>query len=79
MFPVSPGTDGYLPLVSTVSSLGSPVSPGLQVALAAGYPPDEATGSRDSTIGSPATSLSFTDHVANLNPLSPLPDSPSPY
>ena len=40
VFPVSPRTDGYLPLSSLVSSLGSP---------AAGSLVDEVTGSRDST------------------------------
>ena len=40
---------------------------------------DEATGSFDSNIRSTATSLSITDHAANLHlllePLSPLPDA----
>ena len=48
-------------------------------ALAAGSLLDEATGSYHSTIGSPATSLSITDHAANLQllseQLSPLPDA----
>ena len=70
VFPVSPKTDGYLPLISHVSSPGSP---------AAGSLLDEVALSRDSTIGSLATSLSITDHAANLQllspPLIPLPDT----
>ena len=70
MFTVSPGTDGYLPRVSPVSSPGSP---------AAGSLLDEVTGSCHSTIGSPATSLFTTGHAANLQllsePLIPLPDA----
>ena len=73
VFPVlaaSPRTDGYIPLISPVSSPGSP---------AAGSLPDEVAASCDSTIGSLATSLSITYHAANLQllspPLIPLPDT----
>ena len=61
MFPVSPRSDGYLPRVSPVTSPSSP---------AAGSLLDDATGSYHSNIGSPATSLSITDHAANLQLLS---------
>ena len=70
VFTVSPGTDGYLPHISPVSS---------RAHLAAGSLLDEATGSYQSTIRSPATSPSITDHAANLQlllePLIPLPDA----
>ena len=66
-------TNGYLPRISPVSSPGSPVAPAVSSLL------DEVTGSYHSTIGSPATSLSITDHAANLHllsePLIPLPDA----
>ena len=70
VFSVSPRSDGYLPLVSPVSSQGS---------LTAGSLPDEAAASRDSTFGSSAMSLSITDHAANFQLLTPplilLPDT----
>ena len=71
---MSPNTDGYLPLVSPVSLL---CSPGAPASPAAGSLPDVAAVSRDSTIGSLATSLSSTDHAANLQLLSPplVPDT----
>ena len=61
MFPVSTITDAYLPCISPVSSPSSPVSPAVGSVL------DEATGSYDSNIGSPAMSLSITDHAATLH------------
>ena len=54
MFTVSPRTDAYLPCVSPIVSLSSPVSP---AAPTVGSLLDEATGSFDSNIGSPVTSL----------------------
>ena len=76
VFMVSPRTDGYLPCVYPVSSPSSPVSP---AAPTVGSLLDEATGSFDSNIGSPATSLSITDLTANFHllsePLIPLPDA----
>ena len=81
VFTVCPRTDGYLPCVSLVSSPSSPVSLAAPAAPTVGSLLDEATGSFDDNIGSPATltSLSITDHAANLHllsePLIPLPDA----
>ena len=76
LFEVSPGSDGVLHLLSPISS---PESPSSQTSLAAGSLLDEVVESRDSAIGSPATSLSITDHTAGLQlltpPLIPLPDT----
>ena len=59
--------------VSSVSSPSSPVSPAVCSLL------DEVTWSLDNNIGSPAMSLSITDHTANIHllsePLIPLPDA----
>ena len=75
VFAASPRSGGYLPLISPVSSLQSPSS---HASPDAGSLPDEAAASRDSAIGSPATSLSITDHTADLHlmtpPLIPIPD-----
>ena len=73
VFTVSPRTDGYLPCVSPFTSLVSPAAPTVGSLL------DEATGSFDSNIWNPVTSLLITDHTANLHllsePLIPFPDA----
>ena len=67
LFTTSPRADGDMPYLSPISS---PV---------AGCLPDEVAGSRDGAIGSPATSLSITDHTVDLQlmtpPLIPFPDT----
>ena len=75
VLPMSPGTDGYLPcFVTGLTGL-------TRLTGCTGYRLSTRRGdwSRDSIIGSPATSLSKTDHPANLNllsrPLIPLPDT----
>ena len=78
VFVASPRSGGYLPPVSPVSS---PELPSSRASPAAGSLPDEAAASRDRVIGSLSTSLSITDHRANLRlltpPLIPLPDTSS--
>ena len=70
VYTVSPRNDGYFPSVSPISSpnvlstLGSPGTP------ATGSLLNEATGSFDSTVGSPVMSLSITDYAADLTLLS---------
>ena len=72
IFQVSPEAEGYFPDTSPVTPqdprnlLNSPDT------LAHGSLPPEATGSLDSFIGSQVTSLSLTEHAADL---SLLPDS----
>ena len=70
MYAVSPRNDGYFPSVipisppNALSKSGSPVTP------ATGSLMNEASGSFDSAVGSPVTSLSITDYTADLNLLS---------
>ena len=64
----SPRSVGYLPLLLHISS---PESPSSRASPVAGSLPDEAAELCDSAIGSPATSLSITDHTANLQLLTP--------
>ena len=73
MYAVSPRNDGYFPHVSPISTpnaLSKPVTP------ATGSLMNEVTGSFDSAVGSPVTSLSIADYTADLNlllePLIPL-------
>ena len=76
--PVSPRSDGYFPSASSVSSPIALSTPGSPAVPAPGYLLNKATGSFDSTVGSPVTSLLITDNAADLTllsePLIPLLD-----
>ena len=70
MYAVSPRNEGYFPSVSPISTPITLSKPGSPVKPVTGSLMDEATGSFDSAIGSPVTSLSITDYAADLNLLS---------
>ena len=73
VFAVFTETNEYIPRISPVLSPGSLVAPAVGPLL------DEVTGSFHSTIGSPATFLSMTNHATYLHllsdPLISLPDA----
>ena len=60
LFQVSPEAEGYFPDTSPVTPPNLRNLPKSPYTLAHGYLPPEATGSLDSFVGSPVTSLSLT-------------------
>ena len=76
MFPVSPRSEEYFLSVSQVSS---PCALSTSGSPAPGSLLNEVTGSYNSTVGSPITSLSITNYAVDLTlllePLIPLPDA----
>ena len=70
MYVVSPRNDGYFPSVSPISSPNAMNIPDSPVTPATSSVMNEATGSFDSAVGSPVTSLSITDYAADLTLLS---------
>ena len=78
VFQVSQEHVGYLPETSPVTSPEAHSKQSSPLAPAPGYRLNEVTGSFDSMVGSPVTSLSVTDYTAHLamlsEPLIPLPN-----
>ena len=67
VFQVSPDAEGYFPDMSPVTPTDLRNLPKAPYTLAHGSLPPEATGSLDSFIGSPVTSMSLTEDAADLS------------
>ena len=70
MYVVSLKNDGYFRSVSLISTPNALSKPGSPVSPATGSLMNKVTGSFDSTVGSPVTSLYITDYTTDFNLLS---------